>query len=310
MDAHTDFEAIDAESERMIDELTFPLPPPPVYHYTDTNGLRGIFENKALWATNYRFLNDASEMVYARELFEEVALNLEATQSDERAKLFLEACRNLDHQLKNQIDAYLVCFCDKPDLLNQWRDYCSTGGGYYVKFHGPDVFYALNEFQPNVARGMGLKVCYDREDQWKYFEYAIRSHLDHWMKYGVENTQSADPKFSLNFYKEQLSFKMSWASLAFKHPAFELENEWRFCALKPAGHIQGIKFRTGAYGLTPYLVCPLTNPPTNTLMPIEEIGVGPCSDADSAKLAVNLLLAIHNYASIPVVCSKIPVRHH
>ena len=33
-----------------------------VYHYTDTQAFAGIVENAALWATNFRYLNDSREL--------------------------------------------------------------------------------------------------------------------------------------------------------------------------------------------------------------------------------------------------------
>jgi len=34
----------------------------PLYHYTDANGLKGIIENDEIWFTDYRYLNDPSEL--------------------------------------------------------------------------------------------------------------------------------------------------------------------------------------------------------------------------------------------------------
>jgi hypothetical protein len=36
--------------------------PDTLYHYTDINGLRGIFEDGEIWATNSLFLNDTTEL--------------------------------------------------------------------------------------------------------------------------------------------------------------------------------------------------------------------------------------------------------
>jgi hypothetical protein len=37
-------------------------PPPFLHHYTDANGLLGILETSTIFATNYRRLNDSSEI--------------------------------------------------------------------------------------------------------------------------------------------------------------------------------------------------------------------------------------------------------
>ncbi len=48
--------------------------PKNLYHYTDKLGLEGILENQTLWATNYQFLNDASELVHFKEQFKEILI--------------------------------------------------------------------------------------------------------------------------------------------------------------------------------------------------------------------------------------------
>src|SRR5262245_50075307 len=43
--------------------------PTVLYHYTDGAGLLGIVESQAIWASDVEFLNDAQELVYARDAF-------------------------------------------------------------------------------------------------------------------------------------------------------------------------------------------------------------------------------------------------
>ena len=43
--------------------------PKSLFHYTTAAGLLGILRESVLWATEARFLNDAQEAVYARDLF-------------------------------------------------------------------------------------------------------------------------------------------------------------------------------------------------------------------------------------------------
>ena len=42
--------------------------PAAVYHYTDAAGLQGILDSGVLWATDYRYLNDSSELRYIFDL--------------------------------------------------------------------------------------------------------------------------------------------------------------------------------------------------------------------------------------------------
>jgi hypothetical protein len=42
------------------------------YHYTTSAGIHGILKTKSFWATDYRFLNDATEFHYGLEIFDRI----------------------------------------------------------------------------------------------------------------------------------------------------------------------------------------------------------------------------------------------
>lgn len=54
-----------------------------LFHYTSSGGMRGILESSRLWATNYRFLNDASEVGYGMALFESLIQEKRASSTTE-----------------------------------------------------------------------------------------------------------------------------------------------------------------------------------------------------------------------------------
>lgn len=74
------------------------------WHYTSLPVLFNILEGNEFWASNVRFSNDSME---------EKMLELE----------------NLDLR-----DDYILCFCEKGDMLSQWRGYCHNGGAA-IKLH-------------------------------------------------------------------------------------------------------------------------------------------------------------------------------
>lgn len=66
----------------------------PLYQYTGWNGLCGIIESQSVWFTDYRHLNDPSELSHGVEVAQEVLAAL-AERSDRRVGLFLETIRDL-----------------------------------------------------------------------------------------------------------------------------------------------------------------------------------------------------------------------
>jgi hypothetical protein len=43
-----------------------------LYHYTTATGLNGIVRSRSIWASHYRFLNDATEFRYGLGMFEQI----------------------------------------------------------------------------------------------------------------------------------------------------------------------------------------------------------------------------------------------
>ena len=66
----------------------------PLYHYTDGRGLKGIMESQTIWFTDYRHLNDPSELVHGLEVAHDVIRLLE-TGADKRVRYFLDYLRRI-----------------------------------------------------------------------------------------------------------------------------------------------------------------------------------------------------------------------
>jgi hypothetical protein len=76
-----------------------PVPPPILYHYTYALSLESILAAHRLRATNVEFMNDASEIVDARELVEQVL--------DEKIKsLSASVLKTLLSQYAKQVDHF------------------------------------------------------------------------------------------------------------------------------------------------------------------------------------------------------------
>ena len=99
--------------------------PDTLYHYTSAAGLHGILSHKNLWASNVLFMNDASEVVYGRQV---VARML----GPRRDKIPICGAFTGDRLfgLGESWNIYVACFCENSDLLSQWRGYGVEGGGY------------------------------------------------------------------------------------------------------------------------------------------------------------------------------------
>lgn len=131
-----------------------------LYHYTTWGGLQGIIKNQTLWATNYKSLNDYSEIIFFKDKLASLVYThvldgfkkLIKDRPDLRQKIKKEGGlqKVVQHDAKGFVEAqyealgdeiYILSLCGQPErttianngLLSQWRGY-GTGGGAALVF--------------------------------------------------------------------------------------------------------------------------------------------------------------------------------
>jgi hypothetical protein len=109
-----------------------------VYHYTDTQAFAGILEKAALWATDFRYLNDSRELRYAWDPFVAKLRRL-SSEPGEYSEAYAAQLKALE--LMNAVDLmgfddsmFVACFTGLPDALSQWSRYGANGHGIALGF--------------------------------------------------------------------------------------------------------------------------------------------------------------------------------
>ena len=103
-----------------------------LFHYTDSNGLLGIFGNLKLWMTHHSFLNDSREIEYGMSLVEKVTKRLKHKLPDESFDNWQSRFENGKFCSSDQ--DYILCFSKNRDQLSQWRAYSDDGTGFSIGF--------------------------------------------------------------------------------------------------------------------------------------------------------------------------------
>jgi hypothetical protein len=157
-------------------ERQYSYEPPPItvlYHYTSAEGLRGIIENNELWATSAYYLNDSAEMFYGYNVLREVLDQWLKENTRTEDSITLGLARQLRSSFEDLFEKrllkpiYIACFCEKDNLLSQWRAY-GQSGGYSIGFR---VFPKIGIFgerltpEPNIYTCQWTQVEYDRTKQ-------------------------------------------------------------------------------------------------------------------------------------------------
>lgn len=298
----------DSQSEWMTKSA--PDVPEMLYHYTDSNGLIGIFNRGELWASNVLHVNDASETAYPMAAAEDIAGRLmdePATKASRSFRDFLEVVPLQLNATATNHEKYVVCFCDDADLLSQWRGYTGASGGYAIGFDTTSLDH--DAVGPHPGRhAILVGVLYDDVALRNLIEAAyrtIKTALD-----AVDATGPAEPVRegaigrSLNWLE---GFVIGWG-LHFKHPTFSEEREWRLVyPVFEEDQDPSRIFRTAHGRPLPYITITFDTNEESDLLPVSDVVCGPSPYVDLSIAAVRLMVSQHGYTST-VRSSAIPLR--
>lgn len=319
----------ETDEQRLLRELSnsldpileCPEPPALLYHYTTLTGFEGILASRSLWATDIRYLNDASELIYALQVIYDV---LEGWHSTSAAEHFDASYYHADRWLRPLdlgIFQYVTCFCEKGDLLSQWRGYSAGAPAVSIGFdlrpgwQTPDFPYSMEPARL-------VPMVYDPGEQRTRTERVIeaweKTILSLYPDFPKGYPDPFDATIALNEALEKLA-------ATFKHPSFEEEREWRLIVGEPppraAIHFRGgWGFRQSPLGFIPYR-CITAGPDRRKELdgmkyddehplPIRRLIQGPMANPDLALSSLELLIRSYDYypRNIKLANSRIPLR--
>ncbi|QOY93882.1 DUF2971 domain-containing protein [Massilia sp. UMI-21] len=261
-------------------DLVVATPPPLIYHYTSHDGLLGVLRNKQVWATNIRFLNDASEGRHAVEYAQNAIEN-----KINRGNLTAEKIAALEAMKKAAGTAaarhYTASFSEEGNLLSQWRAYCPPNGGYALGVPAGQLVAMARE------QNFWLVPCiYDHKLKYKLISALIERHLEYFTS---GQTSLSSPTNWWTDVGWQFAQDLAQTGCVFKHSSFSEEKEWRLISGVIDETKTQIDFRTSASRLVPYLKFNLVSDKNPFLAEHDgvkfQIMAGPTSDRDLASLA-------------------------
>ncbi|WP_223430024.1 DUF2971 domain-containing protein [Pseudomonas sp. GL-B-26] len=274
--------------------------PVQLFHYTDVNAVKSILENKKLWLTDVRYLNDSQEMHDGVSNI----LRYVKYQSDtfsKRHELFFNSAEFVIARLGGLSDygldrrpVFICSFSRASDLLSQWRAY----GSYAIEFS-------------RDAMPAGLSKCvYDADEKLeRASDVALKSLMT------IANDMECNDGF-LDFPGLKAYSDLVGLAATFKHESFSEEQEVRLIA----GHDIDpdlddglpVKYRSRGDILVPFVEVDIS------LRNIKAIHIGPMRDQELACISMKAFLnnirhaqevALENYShEIKVIKSDIPYR--
>jgi hypothetical protein len=290
-------------------------PVPPLFHYTGAHGVRGILNSDRIWASGAQHMNDWMEVVYGYDIMMGTLRSLVGSGGmPKRSQLvFADVLRAMELPDSPFVDAYFAAFCEKGNLLSQWRAYAGTQG-FAVEVDPLVIKGELTLTTKALARNLRLaKVEYDPERQRKGFRELIDELIA-----TVEAQHGNSDRLHgtlAEFVRVVLS---SWAATV-KHPGFQEEQEWRVI-FQPLITIEEKYYSTEEFVIRVEdyaLVTHVELMPSKVLphharqapkLPIKSITCGPNVSMRSTMRALEILLRNNGYEVVQILKSEIPAR--
>lgn len=233
--------------------MTKPILPKRLYHYTTAAGLRGIIEENAFHAGNYRFLNDETEIhhgmeVVSQSLAARFPLGLDKSYAPFQWEQMIEFT-----------EVWVVCFSELRDDLNQWRSYGRPGGDRYCIALDRTLLKA-EVGSHHFTRPQWLRVMYTSNEKSRVIRRICAEER-------IRPSKKSATQGSIT-----LDLKLYMMLPAFKEASFAAEKEWRFVIYQRPRYPRyedgtPVQFKESGGHLTPYL----TVAPEDGKLPIAEV---------------------------------------
>lgn len=294
-----------------------------LYHYTSTDGLKSIIENKTIRFSDYRFLNDIDELEYGKKVFEQVLEELktetptyleyifqweEELKSIEKGELkYLKPVSPVANGGINCIQCesenyhyYLLSLTTLGDNKDMWNMYSGNNPGYRIKISGNELmkyFYSIRD----SFMEKGFLFSTEHRMQVFYGEDAIKFIKD-FLLFEFEHKNPSTTQYGSIF--KYLAFV--------KDEAFRSENEYRlgFCFVDKMDISEINKenakkvFMNKNGVLCPYME--FQNFPFDKI--VEEIMISPYNKSELAEIGLKEFLRINKLEHVKIAKSGIKIR--
>lgn len=293
-----------------------------LYHYTNLSAFQSILENSSLWFSNIANLNDTTEKKFGNQIFSSYIQHSIPQWTN-------DVSEDLEHQfdvtdleaniliLKEWLfdlhvpDLYSASFSYKLDDLMMWRSYAESPTGICIGFNGNALIDAieLTIKSQNFSHVMG-KTRYPAEVQLlkpAYLTPSTKTFLNRLRKEFLAEIKNAaldsNYKFGAQLWRE-LRDELDLHSIMYKHPAFKMEQEYRFAVSNwDKTHL---RYRQCGASFKSY--CELKIP--NLLSLIERVVIGPTPEAERTLGSVKHFMEAKgvDLTECIIESSKIPYR--
>lgn len=230
--------------------------PDEFWHYSSVDAMNTILETSTFWATDIDFLNDPEEGRLLWQAADGFANRVQATpefaiDGGVRAALLQACSRDTVSKWAFPSRAYVVCFSEEGDSLNQWRLYGREGLGCAIGISRDAVVEALKvpakeyDLQWRLAR-----IAYGTAAAHAFVAGAFAKVLQDTLAACARAATTDEQLAIVHQSRVILGVSLHLGSAFFKSEHYAHEKEVRLFLFRPA---QDERFRTAGTTLIPYV---------------------------------------------------------
>jgi Protein of unknown function (DUF2971) len=270
-------------------------PPEHLYHYTDLEGVKGIFTSRTLWLSKFTASNDISEILLAIEHFQGFVERKASEFTVDEGDFLREAADQLEGFRRTNV--CLASFCEQHDLLSQWRSYGNDGRGIALGFNSAKLVELADR------NGLRLFRCvYDPVEHER-----IASDLVGLLLASYRNTRPGTSQERRDLIA-QFNATFLLVAPVIKDHRFAEEREWRLVSnpvpFDHPGMIAVLKGNQASVKLT----VKLTRDSDAMSNMIPRVTIGPTLDPHNVSDAIDVLSQRNGFHISDIGISEIPYR--
>ena len=267
-------------------------PPGHLFHYTDLEGVKGIFTSRMLWLSKFTATNDISEIKLAIEHFQSFAARRARALPGAEGGFLREAAEQLEGFRRTNI--CLASFCEQHDLLSQWRSYGNDGRGVALGFNSALLL--------DVAQRNGLRLlrCVYEPAEHERISASLTDML-------LEARRAAAPEDAAELVGQFNEVFLRVAPVIKDH-RFGEEREWRLVSTPLAFDHPSIIAVLKGNQASVKLTVKLTGDSEAMSNMIPRITIGPTLDPYNVSDAIDVLSQRNGFHISEIGISEIPYR--
>jgi hypothetical protein len=282
----------------VVEEQFIPTPPPTgsVFHYTSSEGMRGILSNEAIFVNHISSQSDRDEASHGLDILQNTFEQLSEEWDDAVSRVFVDFIRSRDSGNRDKPSIYVTSFCNEGDRPFHWHEYGQAGTGWCI---GLDFFHIRNAKQLPYKFNKCIYSDIEKRTRIRNILIQLVAHLKNDIRCGL-HYGAINEWYAFEFLENIIP-----NTIFFKQEEFYEETEWRLItSSKLLNRQPAVRYSSGEPIEYFNFNLPSRKLDNVKFLPISHLIAGPCVDENEIN-EVRELLDNKGYGYVSIYTSTV-----